>query len=261
MTTQGLNRAAARLLAVIDPDAVVTDIYSERGSEVYDAMIRGDDSEIREILRIARRSTGRVLELACGSGRLSLPLARLGRETVALDTSPRMLALLEEKANRAGHPALRPVLGDMSDFRIDGEFGLIVLATTSISLLSAAERRTLYDSVRAHLAPDGVFVVSAHVARPRDDDNEALVVSTGDSEVVFLSDEVDAAAGVRDVGVVHLRREGGVLRAEAFSSRVALIDAGQLEAELRETGFVVRDTHPVRFSEGARRIAMIECSL
>ena len=63
-----LSRTAAQLLAALDPHAVVGELYSERGSEIYDAMTAGDDSEVREVLRVGGRTRGSILELACGTG-------------------------------------------------------------------------------------------------------------------------------------------------------------------------------------------------
>jgi 2-polyprenyl-3-methyl-5-hydroxy-6-metoxy-1,4-benzoquinol methylase len=42
-----------------------------------------------------RRDGGPVLELACGTGRLAIPIARDGAGVVGLDTSPQMLSLAE----------------------------------------------------------------------------------------------------------------------------------------------------------------------
>src|ERR1700750_1203794 len=66
----------------------------------------------------------RVLELACGTGRLTLPLASLGiaREIVGLDSSPTFLARARELAASDGSPATRVsfVEGDMRSPALDG---------------------------------------------------------------------------------------------------------------------------------------------
>ncbi|WP_051662253.1 MULTISPECIES: daptide-type RiPP biosynthesis methyltransferase [unclassified Microbacterium] len=260
MTDSRLTSSMARLLAVLEPHAVVTDLYSERGSEVYDAMTRGDDSEVREILRVGRRTGGRILELACGSGRLTVALGRLRRETVALDNSPRMLELLEGRAQRAGVTVL-PVLGDMSAFEVDGSFGLIVLAATSITLLPPHRRRTMLEAVRAHLSPDGVFLVSVHSTGTYTGGAETRLVplNADPAEIVILDEQVDSTAGHRDVSVLHLRRQAGVRTTEAFASRVNLLDETQLRAELSTAGLRVRDAFPVRLADGSQSLSMLEC--
>ena len=52
----------------------------------------------------ARRAAGPVLELACGTGRLTIPIARDGHEIVGLDASPTMLEAARSKA-KAGRGA------------------------------------------------------------------------------------------------------------------------------------------------------------
>src|SRR5262245_49244583 len=48
---------------------------------------------------------GRVLELACGTGRLTVPIAQRGIEIVGLDSSPTMLDIARAKAAGSGAPA------------------------------------------------------------------------------------------------------------------------------------------------------------
>src|SRR4051794_12873330 len=69
----------------------------------------------------------RVLELACGTGRLTLPLARLGvaDEIVGLDSSA---AFLEHARSRVdGTGRVRFVEGDMRDPQLDGPFDLVIV--------------------------------------------------------------------------------------------------------------------------------------
>jgi ubiquinone/menaquinone biosynthesis C-methylase UbiE len=50
----------------------------------------------------AERARGSVLELACGTGRLTIPIAQNGVEIVGLDQSASMLAYARNKADDAG---------------------------------------------------------------------------------------------------------------------------------------------------------------
>src|SRR5271157_4231071 len=51
-------------------------------------------------LEYASKSGGTVLECACGTGRLLLPLARAGHESTGLDASYKMLEVLKTKLRR-----------------------------------------------------------------------------------------------------------------------------------------------------------------
>ena len=51
--------------------------------------------------RLAAAQAGRVLELGCGTGRLTLPVARTGADVVGIDRSPEMLARGHKRLRRA----------------------------------------------------------------------------------------------------------------------------------------------------------------
>jgi len=69
--------------------------------------------------------SGRVLEIGAGTGIFTLDLARHCREVVAVDISPRMLAILERKAEAAGIGNIRPVLGDVETLELEGRFDAV----------------------------------------------------------------------------------------------------------------------------------------
>ena len=66
----------------------------------------------------ARRAAGPVLELACGTGRLTVPIARDGHEIVGLDASPTMLEAARSKAKQAGVRGATFVRADMRSFAL-----------------------------------------------------------------------------------------------------------------------------------------------
>src|SRR5688572_7079240 len=66
--------------------------------------------------RVARQARGRVLELGCGTGRVTIPLARSGAAVVGLDRSPEMLARAVRRAaavSGRGRRRVRFVHGDI----------------------------------------------------------------------------------------------------------------------------------------------------
>jgi ubiquinone/menaquinone biosynthesis C-methylase UbiE len=100
-----------------------------------------------------------VLELAVGTGRVAIELARAGVQVVGLDISPAMLSVARSKA--AGMSNLTLVEGDMADFRLGRRFGLIYIPFRSFLLLNTVERqRSCLASVQRHLAPGGRFALN-----------------------------------------------------------------------------------------------------
>ncbi|MGW7466962.1 class I SAM-dependent DNA methyltransferase [Streptomyces xantholiticus] len=113
---------------------------------------------------LARSNGGPVLELAAGTGRLSLPIADLGIDVVGLDVAPSMV----DQAVRKRGPSESPVflVGDMRGFELERRFGLVVIACSSVChLLSDEDALSCFAHVAAHMRPDGVFAID--VATPR----------------------------------------------------------------------------------------------
>jgi len=108
------------------------------------------------------KSAGRiwhsVLELACGTGRLTIPIAQSGVEIVGLDLSPSMLAHARTKAETA-RTEIEFVEGDCRSFDLGRKFTLILMAFNSMQHLhDYSSLSGLFASVHKHLADDGRFV-------------------------------------------------------------------------------------------------------
>ena len=99
-----------------------------------------------------------VLELACGTGRLTIPIAQVGVEIVGLDPSPSMLAHARTKAKAAG-VGVEFVEGDCRSFELGRRFALIFMAFNWMQHLhDYASLSTLFANVRKHLAEGGRFI-------------------------------------------------------------------------------------------------------
>lgn len=127
--------------------------------ELYDLLhedvpaIRGDVDFYR---RQARRTGGPVLELACGTGRVAIPLARDGHDVVGLDLSPHMLSIARAKPGDVTW-----VRGDMERFDLRRKFRLILIPFRSFQrLLTPESQRRCLACVRRHLAPRGRLIVN-----------------------------------------------------------------------------------------------------
>jgi SAM-dependent methyltransferase len=105
---------------------------------------------------LAALTGGPILDVGAGTGRVSLALARIAHEVVALDVDAELLAELTERAS--GLP-VRTVVGDARDFALDQRFPLILAPMQTVQLLGSGYE----DFVRcaaAHLEPDGILAVA-----------------------------------------------------------------------------------------------------
>jgi SAM-dependent methyltransferase len=108
-------------------------------------------------VELARQTSGDVLELACGTGQLTVPVASAGLPIVGLDTSAPMLNTARERAV-AAKVSVEFVLGDMRNFDLGRQFGLIFIARNSLLHLHSTEDiLSAFALVRRHLAPEGMF--------------------------------------------------------------------------------------------------------
>ena len=100
-----------------------------------------------------------ALELACGTGRLTIPLAEDGVDIVGLDISPQMLELAEMKA-RGRRLRLPFVRGDVRAFDLGRKFRFIFIPAQSLSHLHKREDlEACFACVRQHLAEGGRFLI------------------------------------------------------------------------------------------------------
>ena len=106
---------------------------------------------------------GAMLELACGSGRVLLPLARQGHEIVGLDLSAQMLARC--RAALADEPIevrrrVRLVQADMTSFDLGGRFALITSPFRGFQHLTTVQQQlACLGRCHAHLKADGRLIL------------------------------------------------------------------------------------------------------
>lgn len=127
----------------------------------YDASVPDWPGEIdfyQELAAQARRNNGKVLEIACGTGRVTIRLAQHGGSVVGLDLSPQMLAIAQTKS--AGLDNLRWVHGDMRSFDLGESFGLAIIPGHSFqNLNSVQDQVACLECTKRHLQPGGVLAV------------------------------------------------------------------------------------------------------
>jgi SAM-dependent methyltransferase len=100
---------------------------------------------------------GGALELAIGTGRIALPLARRGVRVAGIDLSPDMVARLRAKPGGEDIPV---ELGDYATTRVEGTFSLAYIVFNSISNKTTQDGQVAtFENAAAHLEPGGCFVV------------------------------------------------------------------------------------------------------
>jgi len=105
--------------------------------------------------RLAAGTTGPILDVGAGTGRVALDLAQAGHAVVALDRERELLRALRA---RAGPLPVRTVTADARTFSLGRRFGLILVPMQTVQLLGGPEGRAAFlGRARGHLAPGGLL--------------------------------------------------------------------------------------------------------
>ena len=196
-------------------------------------------------LSLCKQVGGSVLELGCGTGRVTIPLARHGIDIMGLDVVPGML---DQARSNAGDLPIRWVEADVRDFHLDRQFSLICAPGCVFEhLLERADQEAMLANVREHLAGEGLFVVAIRFPRP-----EAMVSVEEEQEWFSYADEngrdvrvtgTDTYDPVRQIRHETAHRRwtdagGGELKKRARLA-LRLIFPQEMQAILHYNGFTV----------------------
>jgi SAM-dependent methyltransferase len=144
----------------------MSDLYKH--PEQYDREHLGDEQDIEFYVSLSRRlSPRKVLELGCGTGRITLPLAQIGFDVVGLDNQPAMLHKAEERRLRSSaeiRQRLAFIEGDMRTWDAPAGFDLILIPCSSIShVLSLEDQLAVWRVCHDNLRPGGRFLVEVNM--------------------------------------------------------------------------------------------------
>lgn len=139
------------------------DLYSD--GRHYDLQNKGFVEDIPFFLQQIQKYGQPVLELACGTGRITIPFAEKGIHITGLDISEPMLAQARQKASQK-NVAVTWIRADCRDFRLNQKFHFIFIPFNSITHLHDLESlEAFFSCVRTHLADEGRFIID--VFNPR----------------------------------------------------------------------------------------------
>jgi methylation protein MtfA len=252
------------------PNTAESDLYEGFYAGFYDSFTRAEDWDVARYEREARAAGGRILELACGSGRIAVPLARAGVEVVGLELGEDMLRVLGKRLQPEPEEVrarVVPVQGDMTDFDFGQRFGLVVLGATSICLLHTPQaRERMFACVARHLRPDGRFLFDYTVTSPEileAQDSELVTVpavSERFKRFTLIGRRWDREANVQIVNFYsEVVAPDGATRRFLSSTEKAVLDRDALVDELARAGLALEREETVL--EAQDRIDLLTCRL
>ena len=204
----------------------------------------------------AKQQNGEILELACGTGRVSLVLAREGFNITGLDLSNEMLDVFRQKLDNEPQSIkdrINLVHCNMAKFKFDKKFALIISPFRAfVSLTDDNDISSALNCIREHLTDDGIFIVNMFNPRPVMDESwcypetvqwERLDESTGNYVVKKTSgDKIDTENRIIYASLAYevTDKDGNISR-HLESLKLKYFYEHQLQTVIEKAGLTVKE--------------------
>ncbi len=199
--------------------------------------------------RLASAQEGAVLELGCGTGRITVPVARAGANVIGIDRSAEMLARGRQRLRRSKLTrSAKLVRGDIRalPFRRRPGFSLVMAPYGILqSLTREADLKATLASVRSVLRRGGLLVIDLVPDLPRWDEYENHTSLSGrgpGGRRITLVESVrqDVKRGLTIFDQQYIEARGGQRRIQRFSLTFRTLSVRQMSNRLEAAGFEVR---------------------
>jgi SAM-dependent methyltransferase len=168
-----------------------------------------------------------IIDIACGTGALTIPLVKNGYDVTAFDLSAAMIKVTDKKLKKEKLQA-NLFVANMADFEIHRKFSFAIIARSGFMyLLTAAEQRQALLNIREHLTDDGVLTFNTFQPHP-----------------VFQAERIKAAPKdyfLRSEYVNHEGRKERILYAGSYD-HITQIFCGSWKFETLDGNGIVVDT-------------------
>lgn len=198
--------------------------------------------------RMAAAQDAPVLELGCGTGRITLPLAKAGIPLVGIDRSEAMLARARGRLRRAGlDRRTRLVRGDIRalPFRRRPGFGLVMAPYGMLqSLTTERDLQATLQSVARVLRPGGLLGVDLVPDLPRWAEYDRRISLTGRRSRASTLTLIESVRQDRRRGLTHFDQEyvekrGRDRRVHRFALTFRTLSVRQMTRRLERAGFAI----------------------
>ncbi|WP_448190331.1 class I SAM-dependent methyltransferase [Azospirillum sp. sgz301742] len=246
------NDAAIRYYDSDYPSLEIGEPLAEHVVQLERMGILGDVGFYKELAaRILAQGGGPVLEVGCGTGRLTIPLARLGMEVWAVDVSAGMLAQLRAKLAReepAVQARVRVVQQDAACLALpERGFALALLPFNTLMLIpDPDEERAALAAIAAHMAPGATLAfdvmnpptLTLEADRTPAPTEPRTAPDTGNRYVRYgMNTGLDTRQRQLVCGWYDELLPGGTVHSSDFAFHWRMIFHAELEPMLREAGF------------------------
>jgi len=195
---------------IITPDGCAVDLYKR-------LPVRDEP----QIIAAAVPPPATLLELGCGTGRVTKPLVELGYDVTAVDESAEMLAAVKQG---------KTVHSPIETLALPGQFDIVLLSSFLVHAPDPAVRQALLETCRKYVRYDGTVLIQREGADWHDD-----VPRESPDGTVRMAYSRDVGDGVREVHAEY--RFPDAEWTQTFRSRPLTVE--EFEQALRDAGLFV----------------------
>ncbi len=192
-----------------------------------------------------------ILEVACGTGRITLPIIESGKKVYALDYSQAMLDILDSKIKEKGYAdKIEIMCQDMRDIKCKEKFDVVLITSNSVNHLEKSEDfEKMLQSVYSILKEGGILVFDAlkpifkYLERNMDEyyDEDSFTVSkTGEEIKVSENSKYDHATQINNVNYYYTDKEG---KTTTLNTKVRLYFPQELDYIIKKSKFKKYDKY------------------
>jgi len=218
----------------------------------YDIEHAHFDEDVNFYTNYAEMCGGPLLELACGSGRLLVPLACEGYELTGVDSSRSMLNLAQHALEQAGVAEQCTLVQEsMSTVRLGQRFRMAFIALGSFGhVCTRQEQRQTLAVVHDHLTVGGRFILdisNSDVRYMEQLSGQVLHQGTWKREDGTLLSHFVSPASSPTKNLLELthffeeHRQGGAVQRTVTTTHLYLFEKNEVELLLEEAGFAIVD--------------------
>lgn len=215
-------------------------------AKYYDELTANIDYKKRSeyfnsIINKYKKTDGAVLlDLACGTGSISVEMAKLGYDVIGIDNSVEMLCIASQK-NYENNLAIQFICQDMRNIDLYSSVDITICALDSVNHLnSLKDVKSVFKNVSEFTEPDGLFIFDINTIYKHKYilSNNTFTYETDDVYLVWENQFNEKNNNVK-MNLEFFEYEDGAYYRSSESFTEKAYDINEIDAALKETGFKI----------------------
>ena len=221
----------------------------EKSALYYDLFAQKED--IPFYLEYAKKQKSPILDLAAGTGRVTIPIAKAGYKIYSLESSEAMYNQAKMKISlllKEVKEKITLLKGNMISFQLDKKFNLIIIPTSFGHCLTTEQQESCLRNIYNHLSEKGIFILDLFpggTLKEKGFFRDKSVKINQEREIIRLGKySTDFIKQISNYELKYEIYEKGKLIDEIIEhSEVAVIFNREIDLLLKKSGFKIREQY------------------